>query len=371
MFLGSLLISNSIPVIVRIVLTRRKHGRDSDEYRGLVTILICIYVYYVFFLIFMATMFTIYCAVAPEISPIFRTASPSLNPWYGGYFMALTSFSNCGFSLFTNSAMNFVVTPGWQVWACVFMLTGNVAFPLVFHTMFQAAHKVGLEKRLNAPISTILKHPREFFHLLFPGRYLAFLSLLWAFMFIVSFALCIGLEWNAGLAGLTDGQKVVASIFTAVTTRTTGLNVLNTGALSASFLVTQMVVFVVSSNPNAIVIKASSNKKGTKTVQEYTKELLINVVAGLTFCWVLILLLETGNSFVTPFGVIYEITSAFGTVGLSLGFGSSPTSLSGCFTIPSKLTIMILMSIGCHRSLPLTIDPPDLHHLDSIKMMDE
>ena len=360
MWLGSLLISSSIPVLAMIILARHRGGpgvTKLPEYRGLVLVLIMIYFYYFLFMIVMGTLFAIYCANATDIWPVFLSASPSLNPWYGGFFMALTAFSNCGFSVFTNSAVYFVTSPGWQIWICIFMLTGNVAFPLLLRSLLHLMRFLGMEKRFDLPLSKVLDNPRAYYNMLFPLKYLLFLSLLWIAMYVISFAICLGLEWNNTMTGLDDGQKVVAAIFTSVTSRTTGLNVLNTGGFKAALLVFEVVVFVVSSNPNAITMRATSNAAGTRTVSQYTKELLINVVAGLTLCWIVILLLENSNPFAGVFPVLFEVASAFGTVGLSMGFGSSPTSLCGCFSIPSKLLIMILMLVGCHRTLPANVDP--------------
>ena len=69
------------------------------------------------------------------------------------------------------------------------------------------------------------------------------------------------------------------------------------------------------------------------------------------------MLFEQSNPWIqSPFPTLFECASAFGTVGLSLGFGSSNASLSGAYSIPSKLVIMVLMVFGCHRSLPESVD---------------
>jgi Trk-type K+ transport system membrane component len=176
-------------------------------------------------------------------------------------------------------------------------------------------------------------------------------------MYVVSFAICLGLEWSNTMEGLSDGQKVVSAVFTSVTSRTTGLNVLNTGGFRPALLVFELIVFVISSNPNAVTMRATSRASGTRTATEYTKELLITVVAGLTLCWIVILLLENSNEYAGVFPVLFEVASAFGTIGLSLGFGNSPTSLTGCFSTTSKLVVMVLMLVGCHRTLPANVDP--------------
>lgn len=56
------------------------------------------------------------------------------------------------------------------------------------------------------------------------------------------------------------------------------------------------------------------------------------------------------------FSIIFETASAYGTVGLSLGYDSSSVSLSGILSPFSKCVIMLVMIMGRHRCLPLAID---------------
>jgi hypothetical protein len=67
--------------------------------------------------------------------------------------------------------------------------------------------------------------------------------------------------------------------------------------------------------------------------------------------------LENTNDFAfTLFSVLFEIVSAYGTVGLSLGYPGVNTSFSGQLRTLSKL-IMIAMQIrGRHRGLPYALD---------------
>lgn len=343
-----------------IILARKRGGPKINGHRaysGLLLVLVVIYFYYIVFMVVLGALFASYCAKSPDIRSIFLSASPPLDPWYGGYFMALTSFSNCGFSVFSNSAASFATSPGLQIWLCVFMLSGNVAFPLLLHCILRLMRLSGLEKHANLPLSLVLESPRMFYNFLFPAHYLLFLSSIWITMYVINFAMCLGLEWSNTMIGLNVGEKIMAATFTSVASRTTGLNVLPTGSFQGALLVFELIVFVISSNPNAITMRATSRASGTRTVQEYTKELLINVVAGLTLCWILILLFENSNPYVSAFPVLFEVASAFGTIGLSMGFGDSPLSLCGSFSLPSKLTIIVLMLFGCHRTLPANVDP--------------
>ncbi|CCE61984.1 hypothetical protein TPHA_0B03120 [Tetrapisispora phaffii CBS 4417] len=56
------------------------------------------------------------------------------------------------------------------------------------------------------------------------------------------------------------------------------------------------------------------------------------------------------------FSILFEIVSAYGTVGLSLGYPNSNQSFSGQFTTLSKLVIIALLIRGRARGLPYSVD---------------
>ena len=56
------------------------------------------------------------------------------------------------------------------------------------------------------------------------------------------------------------------------------------------------------------------------------------------------------------FACLFEIVSAYGTVGLSLGYPTNDMSLSAEFGVVSKLVIVAMMLRGRHRGLPYDLD---------------
>lgn len=58
----------------------------------------------------------------------------------------------------------------------------------------------------------------------------------------------------------------------------------------------------------------------------------------------------------TLFAVLFEIVSAYGTVGLSLGYPGIDPSFSTEFATLSKLIIIAMMIRGRHRGLPYALD---------------
>ncbi|XDT33016.1 Cation transport protein [Nakaseomyces glabratus] len=77
------------------------------------------------------------------------------------------------------------------------------------------------------------------------------------------------------------------------------------------------------------------------------------------------------------FPILFEIVSAYGTVGLSLGYPNTSQSLSGQFTTLSKLVIIAMLIRGRNRGLPYTLDraiilPSDrlerIDHIEDLKL---
>ena len=55
--------------------------------------------------------------------------------------------------------------------------------------------------------------------------------------------------------------------------------------------------------------------------------------------------------------ICFEVSSAYGTVGLSVGFPGQNYSFCGSFTGVSKFIILLTFIAGRHRGLPETLDP--------------
>jgi hypothetical protein len=59
---------------------------------------------------------------------------------------------------------------------------------------------------------------------------------------------------------------------------------------------------------------------------------------------------------ISMFAVLFEVVSAYGTVGLSLGYPNTNASLSAQFSVIGKLVIIAMMIRGRHRGLPYGLD---------------
>lgn len=65
---------------------------------------------------------------------------------------------------------------------------------------------------------------------------------------------------------------------------------------------------------------------------------------------------NTNDYAFTMFSVLFEIVSAYGTVGMSLGYPNVDPSFSAEFSVVSKLVIIAMQIRGRHRGLPYELD---------------
>src|SRR2546421_6763258 len=71
------------------------------------------------------------------------------------------------------------------------------------------------------------------------------------------------------------------------------------------------------------------------------------------------------------FAVLFEIVSAYGTVGLSLGYPNINASFSAEFGVIAKLVIIAMQIRGRHRGLPYALDRAILLPSESLHKTEE
>lgn len=71
------------------------------------------------------------------------------------------------------------------------------------------------------------------------------------------------------------------------------------------------------------------------------------------------------------YAVLFEVVSAYGTVGLSFGYPDFNTSFLGQFSTVSKLVIIAMQLRGRHRGLPYELDRAILLPSESLHLKEE
>lgn len=269
-------------------------------------------------------------------------------PWpravWLGVFHAVSAFNNAGFALYTDSLMDFTTDP----WICLpiafAVIAGGLGFPVLFE----------LRRRLRRPRAWSL-HTK---------------IVLWATgIFLAGGTVFItALEWSnpATLGPLNVPGKLLAGFFQGgAMPRTAGFNSLDVGQMNpASWLVTDVLMFVGGASAGTaggikittfavlfFVIYAEVRGEGAVNIfnrrlhgdvqrQALTVVLLsVAAVAASTIVFMVFTDINLDRS-------LFEVTSAFATVGLSTG-------ITADLPATEQILLVLLMFIG--RLGPITV----------------
>lgn len=269
--------------------------------------------------------------------------------WFG-LFHAVSAFNNAGFALWSDNLMRWQGDPVVNLVVTTLVVSGGLGF-FVWSELLQ---RKALGLRLSIHTRLVL---RATLVLIVFGT-VAFLAL----------------EWSnpRTLAGLPIGQKVLAAYFQSVTTRTAGFNTVDIGALTVPTVFVVTVLMFIGASPGGTGggVKTSTFSitlaalwatvrgeddtvifKRRLAPELVAKAFFVSLIAFVTVNAVVWLLLLTEGRDLMP--SLFETTSAFGTVGLSMGQAGSAVSLSAFFSPVGKLLIMLMMFVG--RLGPLTL----------------
>ncbi|WP_017597941.1 TrkH family potassium uptake protein [Nocardiopsis lucentensis] len=265
---------------------------------------------------------------------------------YLGVFHAVSAFNNAGFALFSDSLEGFVADPWISVPVALAVIAGGLGFPVWvelwwFTRRRRKAYRWSLHARITLTTTAVL--------------------------LVVGFVAFLALEWNnpATMGGLDLRGRILAAFFQAVMPRTAGFNSLPFGEMNTStLLVTDILMFVGGGSAGtaggikvttfallAFVIYA--NVRGEPSVHVADRRLASGVASQATTVVLLAVGLVMTSTLalmiMTPFTldqILFEVTSAFGTVGLSTG-------ITGQLTAPGEVLIVFLMFVG--RIGPITL----------------
>ncbi|WP_454044731.1 TrkH family potassium uptake protein [Cellulosimicrobium sp. Marseille-Q8652] len=265
--------------------------------------------------------------------------------WHG-LFHAVSAFNNAGFALYADSLVGFVGDPWICVPLCLAVVLGGIGFPVLFELYRARRRRTGPSRWSLHTKLTLLTSG-----VLLAGGTLFFLVAEWAN--------------PRTLGALGVGDRVLAAFTQSVMARTAGYNSLDTSAMnSGTWLGTDVLMFIGGGSAStaggikvvtfavlAFVIwselrgdpdvTAFDRRVAAATQRQAVSVALLGVAAVL-----LSTLVITATS---PFGldrILFEVTSAFSTTGLSAG-------ITADLAAPHQLILVGLMFLG--RLGPITL----------------
>lgn len=302
-----------------------------------------------------------------------------VNPTWWGFFTAASMFNDLGFTLTPDSMISFQYAVLPLLLGTFLIIIGNTGFPCMLRFVIWALSKmVPRGSGVWEELRFLLDHPRRCFTLLFPSKANWWLFAVLVFLNGIDLIFFIILDLNdPTVTSLPGGYRFLAGLFQAAATRTAGFAVVNIADLHPAIQVSYLIMMYISIFPIAMSMRQTNvyeekslgvwagdddeDAKSSYLSHHLRRQLsfdlwfvflgffLIAIVEGAR--------LENTNEYAfSLFSVLFEIVSAYGTVGLSLGFPGTNTSFAGQFRTLSKLIIIAMQIRGRHRGLPYALD---------------
>jgi len=312
-------------------------------------------------------------------------ASCGINATWWSIFSAGTMSNNLGFTLTPDSMIHFRDAVFPILIMTILAYAGHTFYPVGLRVLIWTLSKIyRKDHKIQEPLHFLLDHPRRCYTLLFPSRATWILAGILIALNIVDVILIICLDLdNPEITGVPIAPRFISSIFQAASSRHTGTSTFNLANVNPGVQFSLLVMMYVSIYPIAISVRSSNTYEesslgvygddedpdslnDTTNSKTYLKSHIRN---QLSFdLWYIFLgcfcvccseasrIMDKNDPDFTVFPVFFEVASAYGNVGLSLGHPSVNTSLSGTFNIFSKLVICAMMIRGRHRGLPVRLD---------------
>lgn len=262
---------------------------------------------------------------------------------YYGIFHSISAFCNAGFALYSNNLEGFKSNIVINLTIGYLITLGGIGFAVItsFITVVRnGVDRFNLTSKMAILISIILT---------FGGMVL---------FFILEYS-------NPNTIGdLNIFQKILASYFQSVTLRTAGFNTVPLGDLRSSTIFISCILMFIGASPGStgggiktttfgvIMFYVIGIAKKRENIEVFNRridwEILNRVLAILVIAITYVAFIITCILVIDNFSmeqVVFEVISAFGTVGLTLGITPN-------LSVISKLLIIITMFVG--RLGPLT-----------------
>ncbi|EFW98663.1 potassium ion transporter [Grosmannia clavigera kw1407] len=364
------------------------------EYRSLKTLALVLFVYFWGFWLLGTVCLIPWIMLSKRYGAVVDAADQGRVWW--GFFTAQSSFMDLGFTL-TPDSMNSFNTAVFPLLLMSFLIViGNTGFPVMLRLMIWVGSiLVPRGSGLYEELTFLLDHPRRCFTLLFPSG--ATWWLFWLLVILNGIDLlfyCV-LDLGSGpIAEMSAGSRVLDGLFQAFSTRTAGFSCVNLATLHPAVQASYMIMMYISVFPIAISVRRTNvyeeNSLGIYVESDELDESAngndlefvgAHLRRQLSFdLWFLsvgffILTISEGtrlqkNDF-SMFAILFEVISAYGTVGLSLGYPTVNASLCSQFSVIGKLVIIAMMIRGRHRGLPYGLDRAILLPSESLNQKED
>ncbi|KAJ4329336.1 hypothetical protein N0V84_000231 [Fusarium piperis] len=318
----------------------------------------------------------------------------SPNPWWLGIFNGVSAFNNSGMSLLDDSVVPFQRSYFVLITMGLMILAGRTAFPIflrfILWSLVKMLRLVGRGWTGSTEcLHFILDHPRRVYIHLWPS------TVTWWLLFVLIFLnsvnwigfLVFNLD-NPEIKSMSTGPRVLAGLFQAISIRFGGFHITSIANLHIGLQFLYAISMLILAHPIRIsrrrtnvyeerslgIFSSQTDqdpmwRENRKSVIKELRRLGRQMNRGFVRydVWALILAvlvittIESGQFRRDPvrysvFNIMFEVVSAYGCVGVSVGLQDADYSFSGGWHAASKVILCAVMLRGRHRGVPDVID---------------
>ncbi|GAA5925325.1 hypothetical protein JCM3775_006423 [Rhodotorula graminis] len=376
------------------------------EFRALTVLLRIVVAYWLGMQLLAVLVLAPWLSRSPRWDDVIQGEWEVVNSTWFVFFQVWSAFSNNGMSTVDASMVPFQRCYWLIIVMSILILGGNTAFPIFLRLVIWTFSKVVPRRsQLRETLQFLLDHPRRCFIYLFPSHQT------W---FLVFTLVCLnGIDWacflvldigNPVIEAIPVGTRVIDGLLQAFAVRAAGFSIVSLSSVAPALQFLYVIMMYIAVYPIAVSIRATNvyeeksmgvydedfdedpddaearfekSHSATQYIGYHARKQLAFDLWWLGLAVWLICIVErhrlgsTDWPEVSIFTLIFEITSAYGTVGLSLGNTRTNTSLAGVLSPLSKLIIIAVMIRGRHRGLPIAIDRAVLLPSDLAKHGDD
>ncbi|KAJ5226430.1 hypothetical protein N7468_007655, partial [Penicillium chermesinum] len=346
-----------------------------------------------------------------------------LSPFWTGSFFAVSAFVNSGMALL-DANMTALQLNAYPLLTMSFLiLAGNTLYPcflrFIIRTMRMLLPNTPAWYSWRVTLDFILDHPRRVYTNLFPARHTWYL--------LGTIIILNGIDWigfeilsigNKEIETLPTEYRVLDGLFQATAVRSGGFYVVTIADLRQGLLVLYVLMMYVSAFPVLVTIRntniyeerslgiyscdespdspANTSRTnllvdiirqhlgrpgGSETSRGYFVHQQIRSQLSHDLWWIALAVLfiaiaEADHYTDQPvafstFNIIFEVVSAYGCVGVSVGYPGANYSFCGAWHTISKLILAAVTLRGRHRGLPVAIDKAIMLPSESLAWAEE
>jgi len=263
-------------------------------------------------------------------------------------FHSVSAFCNAGLALFPDNLVSYSHNYLYISTIMTLIVLGGIGYPVISSLFYWLMDRI-LYRR----------HKSFSFHSKIVLSTTTILIISGMILFLL-------LEWNNTLESFSFGGKLMNSLFLSITPRTAGFNTTDISRLTKPAIIITIILMFIGASPSStgggiktttfatMLFSLKALIRNREEVEAFRRTIPISSIyktLNVAFISIIIISLSIFSLSITEkdkelINIIFEVFSAFGTVGLSLG-------LTPHLSVAGKIIIILTMLVG--RVGPLTI----------------